>query len=499
MNQIAVVRGKPVRAIETSATASPVVFHTPDGDVTANVYKARNPDAELPGVQVSLLSETDDEGVTVYAVMVDDPWWGRRIEPVPYQRAPFTTDIVMGYRIEARVVIDDVPTNGEGVSLELRWWTVEDGEVVGWFPDVHNSLMWSDTQQTYVKGPELVWPITTRHDPNRNEDGWAAFYWPGLRYEDVILPKGHGAIFQRATDELYDGWLGEGNSLKRYVSGAEWVYRGHRLPAAEGSPAVFDIKRAAVTFVGSPGAVYEYGALDDDNPPTGGGTLDANGEDTQLLEPTEYWAWQHDDNVGLGDRVGFEVKPGETKTVSLPAMRSSGLLVYKGGAEPAAGVTVYLGSTTTPLGQTDESGYFDHPQGVGDINDPELGYQSPGAGYGNVVYMVTGGRIATSRWLVWREPSADHPNFRAIPGAVHVYRTNDAAKFEMEEAKGDLYSYVTKQRLPRNSQAQELDGMGIWDPGSVTFFTYQVRNSLDEVLVYSSALFISRKERREDE
>jgi hypothetical protein len=477
-----VVRGRAATIVETRTSASPVVFHTPDGDVTANVFKARSPDVELSGVQVSLLEESDAQGGARYAVMVDDPWWGRRIQPVPYQPAPFTTDIVMGYRIEARILIDHEPTNGEGLSLELTWHTAEDGPVVGWFPDVHNSLMWSEALQTYVKGPDLVWPITTRHDPSRDEDGWAAFYWPGLRFEDVILPRGHGAIFQRAGDELYDGWLADGNALKRHLSGAEWVYRGCRKPAAKGSPAVFDIKHATVTFAGAPGAVYEFGALDEDNPPSGGGVLGPDGRDTQLLEPAEYWAWQHDDSIGLGDRVGFEVEPGETITVNLPAMRTSGLLVYKGGAEPAAGVTVYLGSSTIPLGQTDESGYFDSPDGVGDINDPELGYQSPGAAYGNVVYMVTGGRLATARWLVWREPAADHPNFRALPGAVHVYRTNDGATFAMEEAKGDLYSYVTKQRLPRNSPAQELDGLGMWDPSSVTFYTYRIRNSMNEVL-----------------
>ena len=466
------------KAIETRTTGSPVVFETPGGLVTVYVYKARDPDVELSGVEVTLLEE-EGSSPPRYRVMVDDPWWGRRIQPAQYTPPPFTEHIVMGYRLEARTLLDGLPQNGEGLSLEVTWQTAEDGQAVGWFPDVHNSLMWSLERQTYVKGPELVWPIVSRYDPNRDQDGWAGLDWPGLRTEDVILPKGHGSIFQRATDELYDGWLGEeGNELTRYVAKAEWVYQTLRQPAVEGSPAVFDIRSATVTFVGAAGADYDYGLLDEDNPATGGGTLGGNGQAVEQLEPSQYWVWQHDDSVGIGDRVSFTVTPGEQRTVSLPAMRTSGILVYEGGAKPAVGVTIYKGSTNIPLGQTDSSGYWSGEEAPGDINDPVWGYQSPGAGYGGVVYAVMGGRLGTAKWLVWRDEGADHPNFKYVPGGVWVRRQEDSAAYEVEEAPGRYWSYVTKQRVPRNSQADSIPtqdpNIRIWDPSTVVRYHYEV-------------------------
>ncbi|MFQ6133598.1 MAG: hypothetical protein ACE5R4_16275 [Armatimonadota bacterium] len=472
------------KAIERKRTESPVVFETPAGLIVVFVYKARNPDVDLPGVEVTLL----EEGGTParYRVMVDDPWWGRRIQPAEFKEAPFTEHIVMGYRLEARTLLDGVPQNGEGLSLELVWETAEDGEVVGWFPDVHNSLIWSSQEQTYVRGPEPVWPIVTRYDGSRAEDGWAGFDWPGLRSEDVILPKGHGSIFQRASDELYDGWLGEeGNELPRYVKSAEWVYKTLRQPAVEGSPAIFDLKPGTVTFVGAAGADYEYGLFDQDNPATGGGTLDQSGQAERELEPCEYWAWQHDDAVGIGDRVSFTLEPGEEKTVNLPAMRTSGILVYEGGAKPAAGVTIYKGSTNIPLGQTDQNGYWTGQEAPGDINDPVLGYQSPGAGYAGVVYAVMGGRMATAKWLVWRDIGVDHPNFKFVPGGVWVRRQEDGGAYAVEEAAGRHWSYVTEEPVPRNSQADSIPTgdpeVRLWDPSTVVRYHYEVLRG-EEVL-----------------
>jgi hypothetical protein len=73
-----------------SGTAS---FATADGIIIAYVYKARTPDVMLDAVNVYLVEELPEAGIPEptgqYVVMVDDQYWGRRIEPAAFAPAPF--------------------------------------------------------------------------------------------------------------------------------------------------------------------------------------------------------------------------------------------------------------------------------------------------------------------------------------------------------------------------------------------------------------------------
>jgi hypothetical protein len=200
-----------------------VVFPLASGEVVARVYQARNPDVWLDEVCVGLVAETgNDDGPTPlapsrqratatagpaslrscgpsgetasatatagftgrFALLVDDAYWGRRVQPGAFVAAPLGEDIVMGYRLSGSIRREGAPLAGEPVSLEVRLQTAEDGVVVLWDSEEYNRLAWSDTAGTFVAGPEVAAPIMT--DANGN--------W------EYIVPCGDGAVYQRAGE-----------------------------------------------------------------------------------------------------------------------------------------------------------------------------------------------------------------------------------------------------------------------------------------------------------
>ena len=165
-----------------ASTDGMAVFAPEEGLVTNYIYQARNPDVELNGVNVFLVAEKQGGQFTGrYAVMVDDAYWGRRIQPSRFMEPPFTETLVMGYRLAGTILHDEVPQEGANVSLAVALEAVEDQQVIFWDSEEYNRLVWSQALQTYVSGAEVTAPVTT--DENGN--------W------EYIVPKGHGALYQR--------------------------------------------------------------------------------------------------------------------------------------------------------------------------------------------------------------------------------------------------------------------------------------------------------------
>ncbi len=108
-------------------------FEVTDGTISGQVFKARGPDVALAGVRVWLVQEMW-RGLPVerYAVLVDDGYWGVRVQGTEFRAAPFAETFVMGYRLQGRVLENGAPIQGAQVSLETELATESDGRVLFW-------------------------------------------------------------------------------------------------------------------------------------------------------------------------------------------------------------------------------------------------------------------------------------------------------------------------------------------------------------------------------
>ena len=80
--------------VEGAAAADgEVVFSTPEGDVAATVLKAAGPGVVLPEVQVWLVRRSG-EGPGHYALMVDDAYWGVRVQPAEFSEPGISRSFV---------------------------------------------------------------------------------------------------------------------------------------------------------------------------------------------------------------------------------------------------------------------------------------------------------------------------------------------------------------------------------------------------------------------
>lgn len=444
-------------------------FETDCGIVEGTVYKARTPDVPLPAVAVKLLR--DESCSTKYFVMVTDPYWGLRIQPYPAKEPPFTEDFVMGYRLEVQVKQEGVPLNGEGVSLQVEWTTLEDGTCAGLLPgDTHQELVYDSELETYVEGPTTLHRITTVRDVVKDEDGWGKFRLYDGTFEDVILPKGHGAPFQRLDDRRDDSPQTQQAMPQRAVGRITALYKGRRREVAEGEPAVFDIAPATVE-VTLPSNIS--GTLRAELLGYHGARYGQNGAPGQTLtfedvRPGDYAVkcyrlnadWTYDGTVG-SPRVKISVDEGETVQVTAPdfLQGGKGIWVYKYGAEPLAGATVYTASAQA-MGTTDENGYWDGTGKNGDrVNDPVWGFQvtdevGPLSGYGEI---VLGGCISQADVYAWRKGLRYYPNIKYVIGAVRVYAQDDSLSDIVRQSEPlPAGGWITEAGLPKYTQAQVI-------------------------------------------
>ncbi len=434
-------------------------FVTPEGTASAYVYRAKDPDVALDGAWGYLVEEISDEGELLgrYALMVDDDYWGRRIQPQEFTPAPLTEELVMGYRLEGQILHDGVPQDEANVSLEVTLDTAEDGEVVFWDSEEYNQLVWSQSLETYVPGSTVLAPIRT---------------WPDGMWS-FIAPKGHGAIYQREGDYRDDASATRSQPLSRYVTEIKAVYRGRKAEVAEGCPAIIDITSGELTIQATPDAYLRVGTLDDAGqtyqvPPSG--TVQITGlpaGEHSIVQFKRTGGGQWDPCWGC-PRVIAAVEPGETTTVQMPALEyysSSGAVacgrVYQRPGIPAAGIDITIVDTEFAeivgvAATTDGDGYWSvaiPPDGLGGdlyILDetwgslPIIGYP-----YSDVVL----GARAYAGWTedlkpeCWRTGSYGHHNFQYVQDQIHIEDNDTEQKYATEPASHG--GYVTIETLPK--------------------------------------------------
>ncbi len=424
-------RGVTVARAQTIAGTA--AFETPGGTVTAHVYQARDPDVALNGVHVYLLEMLPAEGAEEpserYAVMVDDAWWGRRIQPAEFVEAPLTEHVTMGYRLLGRILEDGQPVAEANVSLELVLSSVEDGPVICWDSLEYNELIWDAELETWVGGGQVYAPIRT--DANGR--------W------EFIAPKGHGALYQRAGDRRDDTPETAQQARARHLSELRCAYAGRKMAVVEDQEAVLDILSGTLEIHGEPDAKVRVGTLDDpgeEHTVPGNGTVTIRGlpEAGHSIVAYKLTAWGTWDQSWGCPRAIAEVRRGETTSVTLAPMEQytdpdviCGR-VYERPGVPAAGIDIVVIDTENyegldPIATTDDEGYWEAqipPEGLGGqpaVHDAQWGSLPVlGVPYSDVVLGARAYAAAYEEYKpeAWRRPLRGHKNFQYCPGSVVV-------------------------------------------------------------------------------
>ncbi len=459
-------RGITVERMQT--IAGTVAFNTPGGAVSVHVHQARDPDVALNGVDVYLLEEVVGESATEptgrYAVMVDDPWWGRRIQPAEFVAAPFTQHVTMGYRLNGVIREDGEAVEGANVSLELELDSVEDGRVVCWDSLEYNELVWDSQLETWVEGANVYAPIMT------DEDG---------RWE-TIVPKGDGALYQRAGDLRDDSAQTAARGMPRCLTGVSCAYLGRKVAVVEGQEAVLDILSGRLEISGEVGTVLRVGMLDDPGeehtiPASGTVTLSGLAEASYAIVAFRLTAWDTWDQSYGCARVIADVRRGETTSVTLPTMEHYADpdvicgRVWERPGVPAAGMEIVVIDTEEceivgTLATTDDEGYWEAeipPEGLGGqpaIHDARWGSLPVlGVPYSDVVLGARAYAAAYEQYKpeAWRRPLRGHKNFQYCPGSVVVRDAESAEEWETEETA--YGGWLTTETLPKFKYVADIE------------------------------------------
>jgi hypothetical protein len=441
--------------------------------VTAYVHKARSPDVPLDGAQVYLLEELPEDGASEptgrFAVMVDDPWWGRRIQPAQCALAPLTEDLTMGYRLHGRLLEDGEPAAGENVSLELELTGVQDERVVLWDSVEHNELTWDAQRETYVEGPTVLAPIVT--------DAEGRWEW--------LAPKGHGAIYQRAADLRDETPETAARGFTRHLVAVRQAWRGRMAEVVEGAESVLDILSGTLEISAEPGATLRVGTLDDPGtahtvPPGGTVTITGLPEAEHSIVAFRLTAWgTWDQSFGCARRLA-QVRRGETTSVQMGPLEEytdPDMIcgrVYERPGVPAAGVEIVVIDTVAceligTLTTTDGSGWWEAevpPEGLGGqpaIHDERRGSLPVlGTPYSDV---VLGARVYSAAYEsykpeAWRRPLRGHRNFQYVPGSVTV--ENAATGEQFSTVQTAFGGWITSETLPKFRHEPDIERLVWW-------------------------------------
>jgi hypothetical protein len=444
----------------TTATGGAYELQTPDGVISGHVWKARAPDQVLEGVHVWLVEGADASGR--YCVLVDDAYWGLRAQPAEYLKAPFTEDFVMGYRLRGRLLRNGQPVVGAPVGLEVRAETVEDGEVLFWDSEEYNELVYSEALETWVEGPRVTAPIVT--------DGEGRWSW--------VVPKGHGAVYQRAGDRLDES--GEAPVPQRVVTRVDALYLGHRAPASEGTECEIHVDDGALEIIGTPGAFVRVGPMDDvgqvyEVPGSGVVALSGLPVCEHTVVQFGRTAWGTWDSTRGCARATVSLTGGATVQLTLAAMEQyppelgqvAGRVYVRPGV-PCAGLAVKIINAESEqvvgtAAVTDEAGYWSAAipeNGFGGdlwIHDREWG-SLPVLGY-PYSDVVLGARLY-SAWVdefrpeAWRKGTLGHRNHPFVPGSVWVEGEESGERVEVEEAA--YGGWVTASALPKYRYVEDV-------------------------------------------
>ncbi len=451
-----------------SGTAS---FATADGIIIAYVYKARTPDVMLDAVNVYLVEELPEAGIPEptgqYVVMVDDQYWGRRIEPAAFAPAPFERHVAMGYRLQGRILESGTAVAGANVSLKLSLQTAEDGGATVWDSLEYNELVWDSQLGTYVAGANVYAPIRTASDGR----------W------QFIAPKGHGALYQREGDMRDDTTETAAQGLARYVATTECAYKGRLVEVVEGTEAVVDILSGTLQITGEPGSHLLVGTIENPGQPytvPTGGTVTIAGlpQAEHTIVAFKLLPWGAWDPTWSCPREIVQVSRGATASITLQPMEhytDEDVIcgrVYERFGVPAGGIDIVTVDMETAeiievIATTDGAGFWSAdvpPGGFGGepcIHDAAWGSMPVlGMPYSDIVLgaRAYSAHYETYKPEAWRCPERGHANFQFCPDTVSVRTPGGGLVATTPIEYG---GWVTTATLPKYQYVEDLEEL-IW-------------------------------------
>lgn len=451
----------------TTTDAGVAEFYTPAGTMAAMVYKARTSDVMLNCANVYLIEQLpapgEEEPTGRYALMADDSYWGRRIQPASFVQAPASEDIVVGYRLKGQVLDSGTPVPNGNVSLELTLATAEHGNVTAWDSLEYNELVYDSQLDTYVAGAQVFAPIRTGADGR----------W------EFIAPKGHGAYYQRQDDLRDDSPETAARGLARHLERVRFAYKGRLAEVAEGTEAVLNILSGTLAITAEPGTSLLVGTLDNPGQPYtvgAGGVVTISGlpqaeHSIVAFKLTPWGAW--DQSWGC-PRVTVEVLRGETSSLTMPPMEQytdPNVIcgrAYERPGVPAAGIDIVAVDPEScevvgVIATTDDEGFWSviiPPEGLGGepaVHDPKWGSVPVlGMPYSDV---VLGARAYAAHYEMykpeaWRRAERGHANFQFCLGSVEVRTPDDEI---IATGPTDYGGWLTTETLPKHRYIEDIE------------------------------------------
>jgi hypothetical protein len=346
---------------------------------------------------------------------------------------------------------------GALVSFEVTLQTAEDGAARFWDSEEYNTLVWSDDLGTFVSGPIVTAPVVTDYNG----------HW------EYLVPKGHGAPYQRRTDRRDDTEETARQPLRRYVDRVMVAYRGRQALVVEGQETIINVDSARARITATPGATVRAGVMED----AGQMYLVPEGGVVELTELPEGWlslvqfkrvpTGEWDPRYG-GQRARVRVHEGQTAQVDLGALEQypdDGSVacgrVFLSPGVPAPGVEIIIisqesGEIIGTAATTGNDGFWSvdiPPEGLGGnlfIMDPAWGSMPIyGLPYSDVVL----GARAYCGWMqefkteAWRRGTWGHSNFQYLLEAIWVVDNDTGDVYATEEAP--YGGWVTRTALPK--------------------------------------------------
>ena len=479
-----------ITVAEAITDASGYAAFTRDGaQIEAHVYKALLPNVALAGAKVCLVAMLQGgEPTSACVLMVDDEYWGRRIQPASFRTGSFSEQFVMGYRLKGKILDNDEPVENANVSLEGELVDAEGNASTFWDSLEYNELVYSGQLGTYVEGALVYAPIRT------NSSGEFSF----------MAPKGHGAVYQRRTDYRDDTPQTAQQRLPRHLQQLKAVYLGRKAMLIEGEEAEINLKSGTLTVTGTPGALLRIGTLDDVGntypvPQSGVVTvtqLPAGSHSIVQFKRNAWGEW----NASWGcPRELAQVKSGETTAVTMAEMEYYDVAdyivagrVYQRMGIPAGGVDIIAinwenceiaGTVTT----TDGDGYWEveMPEGGfgGDlwIHDASSGSMPiRGWPYSDVVLGARAYSCFSELFKpeAWRKKDRGHKNFQYFPDAVRVQNRETLEFYETTEAEHG--GWQTIAALSAFHYVEDLEYLFFHGPQQRTYRILQGEEVLEE-------------------